>query len=43
MHLLRSKMTPEGRWLLDGDWVRERVTRDRKVLLSLEGLSKPSK
>lgn len=30
-------------WPLDGDRGRERVTRDRKVLVSLEGLSKPSK
>ena len=43
VHLLFSKMTPEGRWLLDGDWVRERHDRDRKTLVALEQLAGPSK
>jgi len=44
VHLLLSKMTPEGRWLLEGDWVRERKKdRTRKTLVTLERLNEPSK
>lgn len=43
VHLMLSKMTPEGRWLLDGDWVRERSNTRRKTIVSLEALDKPSK
>jgi len=43
VHLVLSKRTPEGRWLLDGDWVRERSDRTRKNLVKIEELAKPSK
>jgi hypothetical protein len=43
VHLVLSKKTPEGRWLLDGDWVRERTDRSRKTLVNLEQLNEPSK
>jgi len=41
--LVLSKVTPEGRWLLDGDWVRERKDKTRKTLVTLEELGEPSK
>ena len=41
--LMLSKMTPEGRWLLDGDWVRERTDNSRKTIVSVEELNEPSK
>ncbi len=43
IHLMLSKMTPEGKWLLEGDWVRERKTKDRKTLVTIEELNRPSK
>jgi hypothetical protein len=43
VHLMLSKMTPEGKWLLDGDWVRERKAHHRKTLVTLESLNEPSK
>lgn len=43
IHLMLSKKTPEGRWLLEGDWVRERKDRTRKTLVALEQLGRPSK
>jgi len=43
LHLLQSKKTPEGRWLLDGDWARERKDAVRKNLLNIEELNRPSK
>ena len=43
LKLVRSKENQNGRWLLDGDWARERRTRDRKTLVTLERLHEPSK
>lgn len=43
VHLLLSKMTPEGKWLLEGDWVRERRAHRRKTLVTIEELGRPSK
>jgi hypothetical protein len=43
VHLMLSKRTPEGRWILEGDWARERKTKDRKALVELEQLNEPSK
>ncbi|MDG6902425.1 MAG: hypothetical protein JRM80_10780 [Nitrososphaerota archaeon] len=43
VHLLLSKMTPEGKWLLEGDWVRERRAHRRKTLVTVEELGRPSK
>ena len=43
MHLMLSKKTPEGRWLLEGDWVRERQNKDRKTLVNIDRLNEPSK
>lgn len=43
IHLMLSKKTPEGRWLLEGDWVRERTDSERKTLVNLEELGEPSK
>jgi hypothetical protein len=43
IHLMLSKKTPEGKWLLEGDWVRERTDRTRKARVTLEELQKPSK
>ena len=37
--LMLSKMTPEGRWLLEGDWVRERTDSGRKTLVDFERLN----
>lgn len=42
-HLMLSKMTPGGMWLLDGDWVREVEEPKRKTLVTLEEVGKPSK
>ena len=47
VHLVLSKKTPEGKWLLEGDWLREwkgktRVKR-RKAIVNVEQLMKPSK
>ncbi|MDE1854375.1 MAG: hypothetical protein KGI38_11605 [Thaumarchaeota archaeon] len=43
VHLVLSKRTPEGKWLLDGDWSRERKRKDRKLLVAIEELNEPSK
>ena len=43
IHLMMSKKTPEGKWLLDGDWVRERTDKTRKTLVTVEQLHEPSK
>lgn len=43
VHLVLSKKTPEGKWLLEGDWVRERTDKSRKTLVTLEELNEPSK
>lgn len=43
IHLMHSKKTAEGRWLLDGDWVRERKDKTRKTYVSMERLNEPSK
>ena len=43
VHLMLSKITPQGRWLLDGDWVRERTDSERRTLVTLEQLNEPSK
>ncbi len=44
-HLILSKRTPEGKWLLEGDWSREPEAqeRKRKALVDVEELWKPSK
>ncbi len=46
-HLVLSKRTPEGKWLLEGDWLRERkgenAVKRRKTIVNLETLMKPSK
>ena len=43
VHLMLSKMTPDGRWFLDGDWVREMKDPKRKTLVTLEEIGEPSK
>lgn len=43
IHLVMSKRTPEGRLILDGDWVRERSDSTRKALFNVEELLRPSK
>ena len=43
VHLMLSKKTPEGKWLLEGDWLRERTDKTRKALVNIEQLMKPSK
>jgi hypothetical protein len=43
IHLMMSKKTPGGKWLLDGDWVRERTDKTRRALVNIEELHKPSK
>lgn len=43
VHLMLSKVTPEGKWLLEGDWVRERSDSGRKTLVTFERLNEPSK
>ena len=47
VHLVLSKKTPEGKWLLEGDWLREwkgktKVKR-RRTIVNIEHLVKPSK
>lgn len=47
VHLVLSKKTPEGKWLLEGDWLREwkgmtKVKR-RRAIVNIEHLMKPSK
>jgi hypothetical protein len=43
VHLMLSKKTPNGRWLLEGDWVRERNNTERKTLVTIEQIMRPSK
>jgi hypothetical protein len=43
IHLVLSKKTPEGKWPLEGDWVREGADEKRKTLVTIEQLQKPSK
>ncbi len=43
VHLMLSKRTAEGKWLLEGDWSRERIGKARKALVPVEQLMKPSK
>lgn len=43
VHLMLSKRTAEGKWLLEGDWVRERRDKTRKTLVTVEQLNEPSK
>lgn len=43
IHLMMSKVTPEGRWLLEGDWVRESTNKTRRALVNIEKLHEPSK
>ncbi len=47
VNLVLSKKTPEGKWLLEGDWLREwkgkaKVKR-RKAIVNVESIMKPSK
>ena len=45
VHLILSKRSPEGKWLLEGDWSRDREAKEskRKALVDVEELWKPSK
>lgn len=43
IHMMMSKKTPGGKWLLEGDWVRERTVKDRKTIVNIEQLQEPSK
>jgi hypothetical protein len=43
VQLILSKRTSDGKWLLEGDWVRERTKQDRKPLVTIEELMEPSK
>jgi len=45
VHLVLSKRSPDGKWLLEGDWSREPEAqqRKRKALVEVEELWKPSK
>ncbi len=45
VHLILSKRSPDGRWLLEGDWSREPEAQEnkRKALVDVEELWKPSK
>ena len=47
VHLVLSKRTPEGKWLLEGDWLRERkgenAVKRRRAIVNVETLMKPSK
>ena len=45
VHLILSKRTPQGKWLLEGDWSREPEAQQnkRKALVDVEELWKPSK
>jgi hypothetical protein len=41
--LVLSKKGPDGKWLLEGDWVRERKDKSRKTRVTLERIDRPSK
>jgi len=43
VHLMLSKKAPDGKWLLEGDWARERKDKTRKALVTVEQLMEPSK
>ena len=50
VHLILSKSSPDGKWLLEGDWSREpdaqknkRTGRTRRAIVDVEELWKPSK
>jgi hypothetical protein len=43
MHLMLSKKNPDGKWILEGDWARERKDKTRKALVPMEQLMEPSK
>lgn len=43
IHLMMSKKTPDGRWILEGDWLRERTDKTREVLVNIEQIDEPSK
>jgi hypothetical protein len=45
VHLILSKRSPDGKWLLEGDWSREPEAQEnkRKALVDIEELWKPSK
>ena len=45
VHLILSKQSPDGKWLLEGDWSREPESQKnkRKALVDVEELWKPSK
>lgn len=44
MHLMLSKKNPDGKWILEGDWARERKKdKTRKALVPIEQLMEPSK
>src|SRR5437667_187836 len=45
VHLILSKRSPDGKWLLEGDWSREPEAQanKRKALVEVEELWKPSK
>jgi hypothetical protein len=45
VHLILSKRTPEGKWLLEGDFSREpeAIKNKRKTVVDIEELWKPSK
>ena len=45
VHLILSKRSPDGKWLLEGDWSREPEAKEtkRKALVNVEELWKPSK
>ena len=45
VHLVLSKRSPEGKWLLEGDWSREPEAQEtkRKAVVDVEELWRPSK
>lgn len=45
VHLILSKRSPDGKWLLEGDWSREPEAQKnkRKAVVEIEELWKPSK
>ncbi len=45
VHLILSKKSPNGKWLLEGDWSRgpEAQKNKRKALVDIEQIGKPSK
>ena len=45
VHLILSKRSPDGKWLLEGDWSREPDVQEnkRKAFVDVEELWEPSK